>query len=388
MTDIAAAVSADIRQLEPKNELDPRYESPPLLSRILNATTISAIQGANASGNWYKGWQQWFSPPGFKGPDIVKTYDVKANLPVDIFFPSSYDQTSPLTLPTLFTIHGGGFCIGTPADDTRWNRAFADTHNTLVIALNYSKAPWSPFPGPVHDVACLFLSAASDPSLPIDKSRVAISGFSAGGNLALALCQLPTVRSHPAAPKAVVPIYPPVDVSRTPASKRRQYKVDTRLAGLRGAKKDWVLPIAGVFDWSYISPGINLRHPLLSTFYAKREDLPAQVFFVAAELDFLAEEAHQMALRLAGRERDASYGEIPGRPEASGKVGELELGDERFAWEEKDVRWLLVPDVVHAFDYHVGAEISGDEEATRDAEAKTEKYIRLVGEWLFTKVWA
>lgn len=310
--------------------------------------------------------------------------------PASIFFPSTYDQTSPQTLPTLVTIHGGGFCIGGPSDDDRWNRTFADAHNALVISLNYSKAPWSPFPGPVHDVACLYLATASDPSLPIDKARIAVAGFSAGGNLALSLCQLPTVRNHDAAPGALVPIYPCVDLSRKPEDKgkRRHYKVGTGLPGLRGSKKDWILPLAPVFDWSYVPQGTNLCHPLLSPFYAKRADLPGQIFIVGAELDFLADEAHQMALRLAGREHDAAYDELPGRPEAPSKEGELELEDGRFAWENGGVRWLLVPDVVHAFDFHVGAEVAGDEGSVRDAERKTEAYIRLVGDWLSAKAWA
>lgn len=239
-------------------------------------------------------------------------------------------------------------------------------------------------------MACLYVAAASDASLLIDEARVAVAGFSAGGNLALALCQLPTVRNHEAAPKAVVPIYSPVDLSRTPEykGKRRHYKVGTGLPGLRGSKKDWILPLAPAFDWSYVPSGTNLCHPLLSPFYAKRADLPGRIFFIGAELDFLADEAHQMALKLAGREDDVTYDDPPGRPEAFGKEGKLDLEDPRFAWEQGGVRWLLVPDVVHAFDFHVGAEVLGDEGSVRDAERKTEAYIRLVGEWLSEKVWA
>lgn len=305
-----------------------------------------------------------------------------------IFFPSTYDQTSPHTLPTLFTVHGGGFCIGAPDDDDRWNRLFADTHGVLIVALHYAKAPWSPFPGPLHDVACLYLAAAGDASLPIDKARVAVAGFSAGGNLALGLCQLPSVRAHAAAPKAVVPIYPAIDLSRAPADKgkRRQYKVG-KLPGLRGQERDWVLPLAPIFDWAYVPPGTNLRHPLVSPFYANRADLPGHIFVVGAELDFLADEAHQFALRLAGRQGEALYDAVPGRPEAADGEGRLEMEDERFAWEAGVVRWLLVPDVVHAFDFHVGAGVGG-EGSVRDAEGKTVGYMLLVGEWLFGKAWA
>ena len=149
------------------------------------------------------------------------------------------------------------------------------------------------------------------------------------------------------------------------------------------------MSLAPTFDWAYIPPGTSLRLPLASPFHASRAHLPRSIFVVGAELDFLADEAHQFALRAAGRgEADPRYGEVPGRAEASaGPAGELELDDPRFAWEEAGVRWLLVPDVVHAFDLHVG-EAMGGEGSVEDARAKTEAYMRLVGEWLFAKAWA
>lgn len=89
--DIAAGVTADIRQLDPHRESDPRYAAPSLLARVYYAAAISAVQGAHASGRWYKGWQEWFYPPA-QGPDIVKSYDVKAHLPVR-FVPRSFNPT-------------------------------------------------------------------------------------------------------------------------------------------------------------------------------------------------------------------------------------------------------------------------------------------------------
>ncbi len=119
-----------------------------------------------------------------------------------IFFPKSYDQTYPQTLPTLFTIHGGGFCIGHSRDDDEWNRRFANKQKTLVISLNYSKSPQHPFPTALHDIEALLLAALADESLPIDRSkrpntsvsRTAILGFTEGGNLALSVAQLPSIR--------------------------------------------------------------------------------------------------------------------------------------------------------------------------------------------------
>lgn len=81
MTNIAAAVTADIRRLEPAGGSDPRYESSSFLTQISYATKLAALKGAHASRRWYRGWQDWFDPPQVS-PDIVRNYDVKPGLPV------------------------------------------------------------------------------------------------------------------------------------------------------------------------------------------------------------------------------------------------------------------------------------------------------------------
>ena len=53
----------------------------PLLTRAYYASVMSVLQGMGAHGQWYQGWQQYFYPPE-KGPNIVKTYDIRQNLPV------------------------------------------------------------------------------------------------------------------------------------------------------------------------------------------------------------------------------------------------------------------------------------------------------------------
>lgn len=40
--------------------------------------------------------------------------------------------------------------MGSPQDNDAWNAKFATKYGTVVIALNYGKAPKNAFPGPVH----------------------------------------------------------------------------------------------------------------------------------------------------------------------------------------------------------------------------------------------
>jgi acetyl esterase/lipase len=308
-----------------------------------------------------------------------------------IFFPSTWDQTSPQTLPCYFSIHGGGFCLGNPDDDDQWNRAFADAHDVLVVELNYRKAPAYPFPVAIHDVEALMLAVYGDESLPIDKRRIAVGGFSAGGNLTLAVCQLPAIRNR-IRPSAACPIYPLVDqaANAEEKAKKRYYKPGLG-PGLRGNPTDMLSPLSSLFRWSYIPYGVNLKDPLLSPFFAPRDSLPKNIFIVAAELDRLAHDSWRLASMLANRPEPSPDVRV-GQEKPSARPGELILDDERFSFEHvgddgRGVRWLLIPDQIHGFDVEpVG--FHGNEEAFQDAQVKAKAYRKILGEWLHKSVWA
>lgn len=333
----------------------------------------------------FRHFRSTISPPA-SSPTLVKTYECRRNLPVRVFFPRTHRPglESPGPLPLLFTIHGGGFTFGDPTDNDDWNFTFANKHSTLVIALNYSKGPSHPFPAATSDMEALVRAIFADKELErsIDKSKVAVLGWSAGGNLALSLSTLPTIREKVT---AVVGMYPATDFSATTAQKipTRQYKPS--LGGKRGWARDVLQDISGLMSWAYVNPGTNTRDPLLSPVYADREDLPPRVWLIGCELDLLAHDAWRLASRLAGRPVPGMNVKV-GR-EGTARRGELILeGDERFAFEKKieggEYRWLLVPDVMHGFDMPV-PEIPRDREEKEDAEAKTEKLTAMIAEWLW-----
>ncbi|KAK3688979.1 Alpha/Beta hydrolase protein [Podospora appendiculata] len=387
-------------QTPPSPDAQPKSAEPSLLSKLSHASYIYTLKGILKPIFWLRDWTEYFYPPESR-PNIVKAYDCRPNLPIRIFFPATYDQTSPATLPTLFTIHGGGFCFGHIRDDDEWNRGFADTVDVLVIALNYSKAPGSPFPTALHDLEVLLLAVLADESLPIDRSRTAVLGFSAGGNLALAVSQLDSIHAHLA---AVVSMYGYLDMSIPPAAKLANRPWKPSLPPPRGDKTDALMGLAPVFDWSYIPYGQDLRDPLLSPVFAHRERLAPFVAVVGAELDMLAFEGWRLACRLAregsgdggagGRrmvvpERDSE--DVCGRAEVAAGEG-LEMADERFAFEETwegggGVKWLLVPDVMHGFDNVHVRELMGGKEAMEDGERKARVCVAEIGRWLKETVW-
>ncbi|KAF4443967.1 hypothetical protein F53441_11285 [Fusarium austroafricanum] len=364
-----------------------RYKEPvPKLTAMRYAITYNFLHYFIVTANYVLSVKEKFITPS-NAPTLVKRYACRPKLPIRIFYPKSFDATSQEMLPTIFSIHGGGFVIGDPRDDDMPNYSFANMNSVLVIALNYTKAPRKRFPNPICDIEELILAALADSSLPIDHDRVALMGASAGGNLALSVSILPSMCGNGDGVrriKTVIPLYPVVDMST-----RREYKITTRqykpsLGGFRANPKDFLLRLSPVFDAAYTRSGQDLYDPSLSPIYAPKDMLPPNIFFLGIELDMLAGEAWRMACDLAGREVGD---EIVGQKEP-GPVGQLILDDERFSFEVKtehrNIRWLLIPDQIHGFDHYQEMKLlHGDKKLCEDAELKMKEAQKLIGKWLF-----
>lgn len=74
-------------------------------------------------------------------------------------------------MPLCFTIHGGGFIMGTPQDNDAWNAKFASRYSATVVALNYNKAPKTTFPMSIHvsiPFHCTRSTWASEPDAQVN----------------------------------------------------------------------------------------------------------------------------------------------------------------------------------------------------------------------------
>ncbi|CAN8096323.1 unnamed protein product [Discula destructiva] len=359
----------------------------PIHKRLLYTLTAAAIQKVLLPGvSTYRGVKERIYPPEIV-PSAVKTFETRPGLPVRIFFPKSYDRSSPRPLPLLFSIHGGGHVLGNPSDNDSFNAQFSEEHSALVIALNYAKAPANPYPGQRQDLEAQIAAVFADAELTphIDPAKVAVTGFSAGGNLALAVSEVPAVRERVTA--GVVPFYPVLDytVAHEDKAKTRRYKA--KLGGSRGRQTDPLLMAAPVFDWAYLPTGQDLRDPLCAPVFANRSDLPKRVWVIGCELDMLGHEAWRAACRYAGKPvpgLDQPVGQE--EPADGGKLGTLIWeGDERFAFDVKDqdgeVRWLLVPDAGHGFE--MAGHMGGNEDEAKDGKLKMDALIAEMGKWLY-----
>lgn len=97
--------------------------------------------------------------------------------------------------PALLWIHGGGFVIGTAAQDDRVCRELAKRLEVVVAAVDYRLAPQHRFPVPLEDCFDALTWLSDQPY--VDDSKLAVGGASAGGGLAAAIAMLARDRGVP-----------------------------------------------------------------------------------------------------------------------------------------------------------------------------------------------
>lgn len=297
----------------------------------------------------------FFSPPPVSWrPTFVRRYPVRPKLSHRVFIPPTYGPDSKL-LPLYLDIHGGGFAICNPSFDDEFCSALCKRNNIIVVSLDYSKSPQAVFPTAIYDIEATAQAVIADTSLPIDKSRVVIGGFSAGGCLSLAASQTLGLKDKI---KGLVAWYPGTDFTST-----LEMKLAARAYAFPG-QKDNLVPIFPGIEYGYIRQmgAEERKNPLLSPVYAPRACLPEWIYIISAEWDCLAPEARELAERLYGQE-------IPKT------CYQVETGDKRLVWEE-------VRSVEHGFT-HMKEKKKESEELR--LEAVNLCYAK-VDEWLMEEV--
>ncbi|KAJ4288758.1 hypothetical protein N0V88_007293 [Collariella sp. IMI 366227] len=251
----------------------------------------------------------------------------KGKIELQFYTPKGYKEgkKSGRKYPAVINYHGGGFTIGNATDDARFARFVLEKCDAVFVSVDYRLSPEDPFPVAVEDSAdALLYLIRSSADFNIDPLKLATSGFSAGGNLALTapLClsdHLKTLQSSGTnipyhRIRAVATWYPVTDYTISRAVKRASC-----------VRPDQTLPptLTTLFDASYLFPSdLRLANPYLSPAKATDEQLaegiPETVIFYTCEWDMLLKEGEEFAKRLeqAPIGRDVRYKMIPGVPHA------------------------------------------------------------------------
>lgn len=288
------------------------------------------------------------------GADIVlHVYEPSTSSSISTSSSASRSHSRPSSSrlrPCVINFHGGGFTIGSGTDDSRWAHWCTRTHTTgarngpstagteegidlgaIFISIEYRLGPEYPHPTPVNDCidsTVYILNNAEE--FGIDIGRVFLSGFSAGGSLAvttaLALSQsfsstTPTqdTKSDNKNPIAgVIAFYPVLDFNTPRSVKRQQAREYVDPNGGEGERK--IIPLPGcmtrMFDTSYLPPHLSLDRtdPMISPGLAPDRILEGfpNIHLVLCGADVLANEGRVFGERLREGQRQVVVRTVEG----------------------------------------------------------------------------
>ncbi|PZE64254.1 hypothetical protein DEI83_11970 [Curtobacterium sp. MCBD17_021] len=182
------------------------------------------------------------------------------------------------TSPVVINTHGGGFVIGNPLQDNHLARGIAGEVGSVVVNVNYSTSPRARFLQALEECFdVLTWVARSGETMGWDGTRIAVTGSSAGGNLALGTLTQST-REHGPAVRAAALIVPAVDLSIPPAG-----------ATFLTEKPFVNAAMLEMVDAAYPLPSTDRKNPLVSPAFLPEAELRAlpPTLVVTAEYDTL-----------------------------------------------------------------------------------------------------
>ncbi|KAL5363562.1 Alpha/Beta hydrolase protein [Aspergillus floccosus] len=205
-----------------------------------------------------------------------------------IFQPNISRDSRPR--PLHINVHGGAFVGGLPEGDARFCKRVVEATGAVVVSTSYRFAPRHTFPvahEDVQDIAAYLVENGSQ-IWNLDPHLITVSGFSAGGNLALGLSQALAETEY--AVKASVTFYAVIDLRLPPWEKPKPAGFPTW---------DPLSFLQPLFD-AYAGPkrAQEMKNPLLSPIVADIESLPPDMLFIIPTVDILLAEQTAFVKRL------------------------------------------------------------------------------------------
>jgi acetyl esterase len=206
------------------------------------------------------------------------------DIPVRVYWPSEEQN-----LPILVWFHGGGWVLGSVDASDPVCRRLAAQSGAIVVSVEYRMAPEDVAPASLEDcVAATEWAAVNAAALGGDASRLAVSGASAGGNLAAAVALHARDNGGPLIAYQLL-VYPVTDSRMDTAS----YDQNGENFGLSRQAMEW-------FWDQYVPAGgaVPREDPRVSPSHAEDLSKLPRAHVITAEFDPLRDEGERYAKRL------------------------------------------------------------------------------------------
>ena len=193
---------------------------------------------------------------------------------------------------TVVHFHGGGYCVGSPAEARDWAAHLSARAGCRVVLPEYRLAPEHPFPAAVDDARAVLSGVLGEPA----SGTVIVSGDSAGGGLALgAALVLPGIPAGAARLAGCILLSPWLDLTADRAAVPELVRRDVVLSPA------WLEACAQAY-----APVADRAQPLVSPLHANLRGLPPLLIQCGTD-DLLAPDAGNLAVRAAADGVDVTY---------------------------------------------------------------------------------
>lgn len=218
-----------------------------------------------------------------------------SDLPIRIYRPNS-----DINSPALVFFHGGGWVLNfLDIYDAALHR-LANQSGSVIISVNYQKAPEHPFPIPFDDCYSTLLWVKEHSiEIGIDPNRIGVGGDSAGGNLAAAVAI--KARDESISLSYQLLVYPCLARDFTTKS-YKDYAIDF---GLSTQAMKW-------FWEQYLQGNQHDENPYAVPAQVKTLSGVAPSIVITAQYDPLVSDSENYCEKLKKEGADVIYREFPG----------------------------------------------------------------------------
>lgn len=212
----------------------------------------------------------------------IPSRDSGRTIKIHVYRSSAPSQSSSV----LINFHGSGFLIPLHGSDGDFCRRISNKTEFTVLDVKYRLTPEHTFPAAPNDAEDVvhWVMQQQRQGQQFVNGRIALSGFSAGGNLALGMPpRFPRGTFH-----AILAFYPWLDLHKNPWT-----KIPPNILSI--SMPAWLLNLC---RRCYVPADTDSRDPRVSPVFAPVECFPDRVLIITASCDTLAPEGEQMVKRI------------------------------------------------------------------------------------------